>query len=547
MARKSRKNKETFLLSQTPHMKVWWAGLYIRLSVEDNGSRGDSLETQQQIMEAHLALCPDIEVVEVYIDNGVSGQTFERPSFQRLLADVEAGKINCVAVKDLSRLGRSAIDSGYYVEKYFPLHGVRFLAINDQYDSEDENNGTGQIALPLKNLMNEAYALDISRKVRAQQHQAMRAGEFIGSRPPYGYRKDPANCHRLLVNTDTAPVVRQIFRWAADGVALNAIVKKLNEASVPTPSHYLASIGLISNNKIMGSGKWQTRTVGKILEDEVYTGDMVQGKSRTVGRKQVPTAPADWIVARDTHEALVSREMFELVQAVRQGAAVKYTATEKRPYTENILRGRVFCGCCGKNLHRQNSHGCYFYRCITNDRLGKGTCPGDIRYLKEADLFDTILTVIRQKAGAVMGSGLYLKRQDAKIAAKKAAVDREIGQLRGETEKNQALLKGLYENFVTGILTRAEYLELKEDYSGKVRAAVERVRELQARQSELEALVKDCASLADKLAAAEKYKALTARLVEQVIERVTVSGPGDVAIQFRFEDSFLRLARSLHG
>ena len=112
MARKSRKNKETFLLSQTPHMKVWWAGLYIRLSVEDNGSRGDSLETQQQIMEAHLALCPDIEVVEVYIDNGVSGQTFERPSFQRLLADVEAGKINCVAVKDLSRLGRSAIDSG---------------------------------------------------------------------------------------------------------------------------------------------------------------------------------------------------------------------------------------------------------------------------------------------------------------------------------------------------------------------------------------------------------------------------------------------------
>ena len=163
--------------------------------------------------------------------------------------------VQTCALPILSRLGRSAIDSGYYVEKYFPLHGVRFLAINDQYDSEDENNGTGQIALPLKNLMNEAYALDISRKVRAQQHQAMRAGEFIGSRPPYGYRKDPANCHRLLVNTDTAPVVRQIFRWAADGVALNAIVKKLNEASVPTPSHYLASIGLISNNKIMGDRK----------------------------------------------------------------------------------------------------------------------------------------------------------------------------------------------------------------------------------------------------------------------------------------------------
>ena len=545
MARKSRKN--IAVVEEAPAIKVWRAALYIRLSVEFNGKRGDSLETQRQIMEAYVTLCPDIEVAEIYIDNGISGQTFEQAAFQHLLNDIEAGKIDCVVVKDLSRLGRNTIDTGYYIEKYFPLHQVRFIAVNDQYDSEDGENSANHMIVPLKNMINEAYAADISRRVAAQQRQAMRDGEFVGSRPPYGYRKDPDNCHHLLVNEDTAPTVRQIFQWAAEGVALNDMVKRLNEAKVPTPGHYLASVGLITNQRLMGSGKWQTWTVGKILEAEVYTGDMVQGKSRTVGRKQVSTAPMDWIVVRDTHEALVSREMFELVQAVRQNAAVKYTVTEKKPYTENILQGRVFCGCCGKNLHRQKSHGRYFYRCITNDRLGKDACPGDIRYLKEADLFDTILIVIRQKAGAVMGSGLYLKRQDSKIAAKKAAVDREIDQLRGETEKNQALLKGLYENFVTGILTRAEYLELKEDYSGRVRAAVERVRELQARQSELEALVKDCASLADKLATAEKDKALTARLVEQVIERVTVSGPGDVAIQFRFEDSFIRLARSLHG
>ena len=545
MARKSRKN--IAVMEETPAIKVWRAALYIRLSVEFNGKRGDSLETQRQIMEAYVTLCPDIEVAEIYTDNGISGQTFERAAFQRLLDDIEAGKIDCVVVKDLSRMGRNTIDTGYYIEKYFPLHHVRFIAVNDQYDSEDGENSANHMIVPLKNMINEAYAADISRKVAAQQRQAMRDGDYIGSRPPYGYRKDPDNCHRLLVNEDTAPTVRQIFQWAAEGVALNDVVKRLNEGKVPTPGYYLASIGLITSQRLMGSGKWQTWTVGKILEAEVYTGDMVQGKSRTVGRKQVSTAPMDWIVVRDTHEALVSREMFELVQAVRQNAAVKYTVTEKKPYTENILQGRVFCGCCGKNLHRQKSHGRYFYRCITNDRLGKDACPGDIRYLKEADLFDTILIVIRQKAGAVMGSGLYLKRQDSKIAAKKAAVDREIDQLRGETEKNQALLKGLYENFVTGILTRAEYLELKEDYSGKVRTAVERVRELQAQQSELEALVKDCASLADKLAAAEKDKALTARLVEQVIERVTVSGPGDVAIQFRFEDSFIRLARSLHG
>ena len=537
MARKSRKNKETFLLSQTPHMKVWWAGLYIRLSVEDNGSRGDSLETQQQIMEAHLALCPDIEVVEVYIDNGVSGQTFERPSFQRLLADVEAGKINCVAVKDLSRLGRSAIDSGYYVEKYFPLHGVRFLAINDQYDSEDENNGTGQIALPLKNLMNEAYALDISRKVRAQQHQAMRAGEFIGSRPPYGYRKDPANCHRLLVNTDTAPVVRQIFRWAADGVALNAIVKKLNEASVPTPSHYLASIGLISNNKIMGSGKWQTRTVGKILADEVYVGDMVQGKTRSVKRKQVPTDPADWIVIRDTHEPLVSRELFQKAQNVRAQAAQKYAKTEKLSFSPNIFKGRIFCGRCGKSLHRQRSHDRYFFRCISNDRIRKGSCPGDIRVLPEDELISVILDIIQKQASIIINNGCWSKR-NGKVAEQSAAIGKEIARLQQETERDRKYLISLYEHFVSGVLSKTEYTELKTGYEQKIKAATSRSQQLLEQNRSLERDLNDYIELSDRLASLKGDITLTGDLIGRLVERIVVYDEQNISVHFKFRDEF---------
>ena len=537
MARKSRKNKETFLLSQTPHMKVWWAGLYIRLSVEDNGSRGDSLETQQQIMEAHLALCPDIEVVEVYIDNGVSGQTFERPSFQRLLADVEAGKINCVAVKDLSRLGRSAIDSGYYVEKYFPLHGVRFLAINDQYDSEDENNGTGQIALPLKNLMNEAYALDISRKVRAQQHQAMRAGEFIGSRPPYGYRKDPANCHRLLVNTDTAPVVRQIFRWAADGVALNAIVKKLNEASVPTPSHYLASIGLISNNKIMGSGKWQTRTVGKILADEVYVGDMVQGKTRSVKRKQVPTDPADWIVIRDTHEPLVSRELFQNAQNVRAQAAKKYAKTEKLSFSPNIFKGRIFCGHCGKSLHRQRSHDRYFFRCISNDRIRKGSCPGDIRVLPEDELISVILDIIQKQASIIINNGCWSKR-NGKVAEQSAAIGKEIARLQQETERDRKYLISLYEHFVSGVLSKTEYTELKTGYEQKIKAATSRSQQLLEQNRSLERDLNDYIELSDRLASLKGDITLTGDLIGRLVERIVVYDEQNISVHFKFRDEF---------
>ena len=545
MARKSRKGVSAPAQPKKGYIKIWRTALYIRLSVEFNGKRGDSLETQRQIMEAYAALCPDLEIVEVYTDNGITGRTFEREAFQRMLADVEAGKINCIMVKDLSRLGRNTIDTGYYIEKYFPLHRVRFIAVNDQFDSEDSENSGNHLIVPLKNMINEAYAADISKKVRAQQNQAMRDGEFVGARPPYGYRKDPDNCHRLLVNEDTAPIVRQIFQWTVDGVALNVIVKRLNEQGVMTPGYYLASIGLITSKKLMGSGKWQTWTVGKILADEVYTGDMVQGKHTNVGHKQVVTKPVDWIVVRNTHEPLVSREVFAKAQAVREQMASKYTRTMKVPYSENILRGRVFCAHCGKNLHRQRSHGRYFYRCISNDRMGEGSCTGGIIHLPEPDLFDAILTIIRQKAEVVMGEALRLKRCDNKIAAQKAQVDQEIAELGRQTQKNKTIRAGLYENFVKGILTRAEYLEMQEDYSQKISGAVERVQQLQTRQSELERQMERCTSMADKLAAVDKDTALSALLVEQLIERVTVNGPDDVSVKFSFEGGFERVMEVL--
>ena len=545
MARKNRKGVSAPEQPKKDYMKIWRTALYIRLSVEFNGKRGDSLETQRQIMEAYAALCPDLEIVEVYTDNGITGRTFEREAFQRMLADVDAGKINCIMVKDLSRLGRNTIDTGYYIEKYFPLHRVRFIAVNDQFDSEDSENSGNHLIVPLKNMINEAYAADISKKVRAQQNQAMRDGEFVGARPPYGYRKDPDNCHRLLVNEDTAPIVRQIFQWTVDGVALNVIVKRLNEQGVMTPGYYLASIGLITSKKLMGSGKWQTWTVGKILADEVYTGDMVQGKHTNVGHKQVVTKPVDWIVVRNTHEPLVSREVFAKAQAVREQMASKYTRTMKVPYSENILRGRVFCAHCGKNLHRQRSHGRYFYRCISNDRMGEGSCTGGIIHLPEPDLFDAILTIIRQKAEVVMGEALRLKRCDNKIATQKAQVDQEIAELGRQTQKNKTIRAGLYENFVKGILTRAEYLEMQEDYSQKISGAVERVQQLQTRQSELERQMECCTSMADKLAAVDKDPALSALLVNQLIERVTVNGPDDVSIDFSFEGGFERVMEVL--
>ena len=279
MARKSR--KQTAAPMPAPSLYVHVA-LYIRLSVEDNKKRGCSVENQKLVLNDFLSDKPDFVVYDTYIDNGATGTNFHRPGFQQMLSDIEAGHINCVIVKDLSRLGRNSIDTGYYIEQYFHAHNVRFIAVTDQFDTADSGNLHGGIMLPLKNMINEAYALDIGRKIKAQARQAMKDGDYIGARAPYGYRKDPDDCHKLLIDENTAPVVKQIFEWAHEHVALNRIVRNLNEMGIPAPSHYKKTTGEITSPGLIGSGKWQTRTVMKILESEVYTGDLVQGKTKIV-------------------------------------------------------------------------------------------------------------------------------------------------------------------------------------------------------------------------------------------------------------------------
>ena len=535
MARKSRKESV-----QTPAvkngMKVWNAALYIRLSVEFNGQRGDSLETQKKIMESFAALHPDIQVSGIYTDNGITGRTFERAAFQQMLADIEDGKINCIIVKDLSRLGRSTIDTGYYIEKYFPVRQVRFIAVNDQYDSEANQNNGEHIILPFKNMVNEAYAADISRKVRSQTRQSMKSGNYIGARPPYGYRKDPENCHKLIVNEETAPAVRDIFQWAADGVSLNRIATQLNEQGIITPGFYLVKCGLIKPGRLMGSGNWQTWTVTKILADEVYVGDMVQGKTKTIGHKQVPTGPEEWIIVRDTHEPLIRRELFEKVQELRRRAAAKSKDQVNIPYTENVLRGRIFCGHCGKNLHRKRSHGEYFFHCISNGRIAKNYCPGVC--LKETDLFNIILAYIMKEAETVIGNDLRLKEQDPRIAERKASAEKERKRLLASVEQNRSFLRSLYENLVTGILTSGEYVELKQDYESRITADIAQAQTLEEYQKELDKQLHQFSSLAQKLTGINGSTELTARLVDELIEKIIVRDQQDIEIVFRFKSGF---------
>ena len=257
MARKSR--KETVVLPAPEIDTTCRAGVYVRLSVEDKHTRTASIETQQLIIARYLEQNPEIIVVQTYIDNGATGTNFHRPGFQQMLSDIEAGLINCVIVKDLSRLGRNVIDTGYYIERYFPTQGVRFIAVNDRYDSSSPDHAHDGIIIPLRNMINEAYALDIAKKIKAQQRQAMKDGKYVGGRTPYGYLKAPDDCHQLIVDPVAAEVVKTMFQWAAEGDGLNTIAVRLNKAGVLSPSHYKKRLGEITHENLIGNGNWQTR------------------------------------------------------------------------------------------------------------------------------------------------------------------------------------------------------------------------------------------------------------------------------------------------
>lgn len=538
MARKSRKQRLAPMPAPSLYVHV---ALYIRLFVEDNKKRGCSVENQKLVLNDFLADKPDFVVYDTYIDNGATGTNFHRPGFQQMLSDIEAGHIDCVIVKDLSRLGRNSIDTGYYIEQYFHTHNVRFIAVTDQFDTADPGSLHSGIMLPLKNMINEAYALDIGRKIKAQARQAMKDGDYIGARAPYGYRKDPDNCHKLLIDEDTAPVVRQIFEWAHGHVALNRIVRNLNEMGITAPSHYKKSTGEITSPGLIGSGKWQTRTVMKILESEVYTGDLVQGKTKIVDHQQVKAGEDNLIIARRTHEPIISYELFTAVQEYRKQICEESRAVPKRPYTPNIFKGKVFCADCGRSLHRQRAErkkgpDVYWFHCLTNSRVAKDSCKGVM--MQETELIATVTAILEKELSVALGMSLPLFQLEAKQKKDKDRLKTQMSARRQETEKKRRLIRGLYENFVQGILTNEEYFELKADYEESIRTLSGEIEALEKDMDALDSRLVRCRSMEKDAKSLTQDHALTAELIDRLIERIEIDHERNIHVTFRFKSEF---------
>ena len=439
--------------------KIWKTALYCRLSRED-GDRpeSDSIGNQRKLLEEYVKAHPELEICDYYSDDGYTGTNFDRPDFRRMLRDIEAGKVNCVMVKDLSRFGRDYIDAGYYLERWLPEYGTRFVAVTDNIDS---NRGAYDMMMPLRNLFNAQYAKDISQKVKSSFRAKQKRGEFIGAFASYGYLKDTQNRNHLVVDPVASKVVQRIFSLFEDGVGKIRIAKILNEEGIPCPSEYKSLMGdrYRNCNKLEETTYWTYATVHRILNCEMYIGNMEQGRN---DRAQLHGAAkqkdkAEWIIVEGTHEAIISRAQWDRVQTLlkKRGRAPNFK--------QNVspFAGFLKCGDCGRSMSKTKWSGKVFYTCGSYKRYGADVCTN--HYITHDALEDVVLSDLNHIIASVKNLQ-ELAEQGAQEAKRTGCNRGERERLMGALSRVQRMKKGIYEDYRESILPKSEYLRYRRDY-----------------------------------------------------------------------------------
>lgn len=557
MARKSRKASIQAVLDGqpqpiakelAPEPVIWNAGGYVRLSIMETRDRKDSqaLSNQKDLLSGFIAQKPDLKLCGLYADNGETGTNFDRGAFQRLMADIQAGKINCIVVKDLSRFGRNAAEAGNYLERVFPFLGVRFISISDGYDSTAANAGD-VLAIALKNLVNEAYSMDISRKSGSVLREKQRRGEFIGAFASYGYLRDPKDVHKIIIDPDTAPIVREIFRRAAEGEAVRSILRWLNTEGIPTPGAYRYQKG-ICLDKRFADGKqkyWGQMSVKTILTNPIYLGHMVQGRRRSQFYAGIPDRrlpPSEWTIVENTHEPLIDQETFDRVQAIQKDVKEKYQANlGKYDYLgseDNIFRGLVYCADCGRPMVRYKEVTCkgkkmaYRYICPNYaNLLEKSGCS--YKYLPVEDLKSTLGRLIAQEADLAVDAAVLVSRRQS---AKALAIDLELTQVKAERKSLSVLRERLMRDLLAGILSKEDHDRMKQRYAQEDKVLEERIAQLQKEQRREKKLL---TSSNPWLTAFQKHTGkveLTEDLVQALVKRITVYAENRIEIELNYRD-----------
>lgn len=528
--------------------KTYRAAIYLRLSQEDGDisvsdkNESNSISTQRDLIQAFLKKQPDITYVAEFCDDGYTGTNFERPGFTKMMTAVREKRIDCIIVKDLSRFGRDYIESGKYIQKIFPMLGVRFIAINDGYDSADTENRSNDFVLPFKNLINDSYCRDISIKSRTNLEVKRRNGEFVNNFAVYGYKRSLDDKHKLIVDEDAAVIVRNIFNWKQEGWNAQQIADHLNKLHIPSPMEYKKKCGqnFHTSFKTKMVAEWSAVAVLRILKNAVYTGVLEQGKTTTPNYKvktRVVKDASKWARVENAHEAIITPAQFELVQVVLG------MDTCRAEHNEEIypFSGMVYCADCqSPMIHRtatSNGKKYHYYVCSGNKRDKNSCTTHNIRCdLVESVVLATVQAHINMaididNAMSQVEALDWERREVQKINARLTAMELEI-------EKYSSIKLELYEDLKGGLIDKDEYRSFKDDYDARILSIKQQISGLISHRNAIEGGLTSAQSWFAQFRKYENIEKLTRITIVSLIERVEINDRKDIHVKFRHADQF---------
>ena len=506
------------------------AALYIRLSKEDEREGPSQSVTNQESLLREFVKQHRLSVYDTYVDDGWSGTNFDRPGFQRMIADIEAKKVNMVITKDLSRLGRDYILTGHYMERYFPEHRVRYISLLDGIDTGVDS--TANDITPFRAIMNDMYAKDISKKIKSVKRDKQRKGQFIGGKPVYGYKMHPTEKNKIVIDEEVAPIVRRIFALALSGMSCRNIAALLNQEGVPTPATYA---GLPVARPGPYTGLWSSERISDMLQNETYIGNMVQGRSVKINyksKKCLKQDPANWVIVEGTHEPLVDAETFRKVRMLVNSRK----HTRSRTY-DFLLKGLIFCHECGYPLavlNRKNAKGedVLYFVCRTYQRFTKaGVCT--CHSIKEKTVTDAVIAKVWAVCQAYLNPDelLPVAQEAVENARKQSSLESELQALQSKIDSLTANLDRMYTDRLSGLLPEADFQRI----FGRIKLEREQLEE---KRQELELRQKSPVRSEDRARELVQRFIETAgesrELLVSLIEQVELTEDKEIIIKFRF-------------
>lgn len=540
MARKSKYGKA----SGNSSAKLWKPALYVRLSREDGDrEESDSIVSQRELLTEFAETQTDMTAPKLYVDDGYTGTDFNRPEFQRMVDDLRVGTVNCVIVKDLSRFGRNYVGVGEYLEQIFPLLNVRFISVGDRVDSFLDPRSVNNLVVPFKNIINDEYCRDISNKVRSSLDLKRRQGKFIGSFASYGYRKDPDDHNRLIIDEPAAVVVRDIYDWFAGGMSVIGIAKRLNELGIPNPSAYKRQQGMNYRHPASDKldGLWPDSSVRRILRNRLYIGTMVQGKNRIKSYKlhvSEAVPEEEWFEVESTHEAIIPNDLFERVQSLF-ARDTRTAPMQKKVY---LFSGFLRCADCGRAMNRklisQPYRDYHYYICSTFKKQHSGACTKHT--IRSDRLEQAVLEALRhQIALAVEMDELIaaINQSGTRSRSTKHLLDERV-QLEAERERIEQMKMSLYPDWKAGDISREEYHQLKEQFEQKQAKLDACIASIQVRIDEAQNGVDETNPFLTQFVKYRNLQNLTREVVVELIDMIYVHEGGGITIQFKFSDAY---------